>query len=419
MGNATDQHQTGILAAWVAARDQARAEDPPTEEEAQSPLPARRSAGQLAAEAVAKAAQKSLKMPIYVESSRISALSLAEIGELLPERALLAVLQSDADSIGALALCPATVASLLEMQTLGRVTPRPVAQRRSTRTDATLCADFINTSLNELGAALQNHADASSFYGYRYASHMDDPRPLLLMLEDRGYDVLQLSMRYGEGGQRDGQIIVFLPSCTAGQGNGAASDLFTNAGPASLPGPTMATNGTSGQDHPQATSIRDLIQSAPVQLEAILTRRQMRLGDLRRLKPGDCIPLSHHAIANVRLESRNQLLALGKLGEADGCHALRLRPPHCPEMGDIADASPLPQTEMPSPDMPSPDLEYGTDELPEITAEDDAPAEHDWPEPPIEDLSVPDEFRTEDPIIQTDEQEEEETDIMPMAMQIT
>lgn len=403
MTNATDQHQTGTLAAWVSARDQNRADQAPPAPPA-TPVP--RGADHLAAEAIAKAAQKSLRMPVYVESARIAARSLAEIGELLPERALLAVLQSDADSVGVLALCPATVASLLEMQTLGRVTARSVAHRRPTRTDATLCADFINRSLGELSAALHDHADTTSFAGYRYASHMDDPRPLLLLLDDRSYQVLQLTLRYGEGGQRDGQIIIAIPVLPSGARAGMSATGTLSALPPGLPGPAPARQAGTGTGA-GAAGLRESLRAAPVQLQAMLARRRIKLGDLRRLKPGDCIPLPHQAISNVRLESRaGQLLALGSLGEAEGFHALRLRPADNVEAGTGADQPAFPTAQAASqPDLPG-----------DIASADPPPDE--WPEPPIEDLENPDQFRP-DIAAEPMDPPEEEDDMMPMTMQIT
>jgi flagellar motor switch protein FliM len=125
-------------------------------------------------------------LPVFVESAELLPMTLPELAELLPERALLAVLEGGRDALGVMALCPSLLASIIEMQAIGRVTSRPPANRRPTRTDAAISADFVNSLLAELGREIGDRPGIPAFGAFRYATHMDDPRPLGLMLEDGG-----------------------------------------------------------------------------------------------------------------------------------------------------------------------------------------------------------------------------------------
>ncbi|TGN58623.1 FliM/FliN family flagellar motor switch protein, partial [Paracoccus liaowanqingii] len=80
------------------------------------------------------------------------------------------------------------------------------------------------------------------------------------------------------------------------------------------------------------------MQDAPVQLSAILCRRRISLAELRGLTQGRLLTLPRNSLAQATLETADgQVLATGKFGEAEGCHALRLRDPAQPLAGDEAD----------------------------------------------------------------------------------
>jgi Fe-S-cluster-containing dehydrogenase component/flagellar motor switch/type III secretory pathway protein FliN len=77
---------------------------------------------------------------------------------------------------------------------------------------------------------------------------------------------------------------------------------------------------------PAEATLRESVQAAPVRVVGILCRRKLSLQALRALGPGSLIPLPQNVMDEARVETPNgQLLALGRLGEADGFHALRLK----------------------------------------------------------------------------------------------
>lgn len=203
-----------------------------------------------------------------------------------------------------------TVTALIEVQALGRVTARPAERRKLTRSDAAICVDFVNALMAELAAEMAEVEGYGPLGAYRYATHLDDARPLVLMLEDRAYRSLSFDLRFGGAETRDGRILIALP-----QRPGAR---------APEPRPAEAAPDAA----PAGATLAEAVTGAPVEVVGVLCRRTLTLGELRALLPGRLLPLPRVTLAEARLETRDgQLLAMGKLGESEGCHALRLQDP--------------------------------------------------------------------------------------------
>lgn len=260
------------------------------------------------ATAIGRAAQAACGMPIYPSQARITPATLAELTELLPERGLILVVEGQMGALGVVALCPALLASVIEMQSLGRVTRSPPRDRRPTRTDASICADFVNLALAELATELSPLMPEGGHPVFRFASFVEDPKPLELMLEDIAYRCVRLDMKVGQGGARDAALLVFLPD------TGEAQLAPVDAAP--------------GQPSPSASggrSLAEAVRAAPVLLNAVLCRRKISLRELRALQPGSVLTLPHDAIASARLETATGLLvAQGKLGALHGSRAIRI-----------------------------------------------------------------------------------------------
>ncbi|RJL06146.1 hypothetical protein D3P05_18575 [Paracoccus siganidrum] len=107
-----------------------------------------------------------------------------------------------------MALSPEAVTALIEVQTLGRITGRPAERRRPTRSDAMLCADFVNALMAEIAQELDGIDGFEGWAGYRYASYLDDPRPLALMLDDRPFRSMAMDLRLGGPQGREARILM-------------------------------------------------------------------------------------------------------------------------------------------------------------------------------------------------------------------
>lgn len=267
-----------------------------------------------AATALARAAEKQARLPIFVEQVEQARMTLPELTETLPERAMLTIVEGSGDGLGVVAICPNLLASLIEMQAMGRVTSRPAPPRRPTRTDAAISADFVNALLAELTQDLPRQDGCPGYDGFRYATFLDDPRPLGLMLDDGVFSRLSIRFRIGAGGQRDGSLMIAVPAMP--QANPAAT-IRTG-----LPAPITEA------PRPATVPLSAAMQAAPIRLVGILCRRKMSLEALRKLAPGTLIPLPQNALDEAMVETAHgQFLARGRLGEANGFHALRLRGP--------------------------------------------------------------------------------------------
>lgn len=285
-----------------------------------------------AATAVGRAAERLYGLPVRPVSVVPGALTLAELPEILPDPALLAVVTGPGEAVGVVALDPATVTTLIEVQALGRVTARPVEKRRLTRSDAMMCAEFVNRLLAELKVEISDLEGFEGYTGFSFLSHLDDPRPLMLMLEDTGFRSLRMTLSMGtETARREGRIVVALPQrrLPAERGLPAPRPAIVGAplavtGDKSASGPAAAPMPAPGGPD----TLTAAMQNAPVELVGVLCRRKVSLGELRNLRPGKLLALPRVSLYDARVETRTgQVLAHGKLGEADGCHAIRLHDP--------------------------------------------------------------------------------------------
>lgn len=328
-----------VLHRWIAMRRGAN----PAMDAARAPAAIEFRLERAAATALGRAAERQARLPVFVEKVELARMTLPELPELLPERALLAVVEGRRDALGVVAVCPGLLASLIEMQAIGRITSRPTQARRPTRTDASISADFVNALLGELARECLGQAGCPDFGAFRYATYMDDPRPLSLMLEDGEMLRLTLRFRLGPGGQRDGTLMIALP--------------VERANYAALPaGEALPAQPTpSGETAPPASSLCDAMQQVPIALVGILCRRKVSLQMLRNLAPGALIPLPQNALDDARIETpQGQVLARGRLGEADGYHAIRLRDPGLGVAPTTAwDGATFPATSTSAPPMPS------------------------------------------------------------------
>lgn len=342
------------------------------------PTPPKITPQKAASTAFCRAAEQLYSLPAFPKSVEFEIISLAELAELIPEQALLAVIEAPDEEIGVVALCPVMAGSLIEMQTVGRISAHPVRPRKPTRTDAVITADFVPALLRELGKELAARKDLPRFASFSYASFVDSPRPMLLMLEDRPLSFLSMRFHLGTNAQREGQAIIALPigpDCQQDdpqktlprQIDDATKTPSNDAIPMPQAGPA--------QDAPRAkTTLQRPVSLAQIKLVGVLGRKMLSLAALKRLSPGDLIPLPSGALDQARIETvSGQLLAMGRLGEADSYHAIRLRAPLHEPSEALPDSQPKDDVSAPS----------GLDTAPRSPGDID--------------LSQPDAFRTEYP----------------------
>ena len=322
----------GLLRRMLAARHRMERDQgkPPQLPKASAVTPAR-----AAATACGRVADRLYGLAVRPLAVEPGAMTLAELPELLPERALLAVLQGPGDCIGTLALCPEVVAALVEVQALGRVTSRPVERRRPTRSESMLCTDFVDALMAELQLSLQGLPGFHQMPRLRFATALDDPRPLSLMLEDRPFRSIAFHLSLGGAEAREGRMLLVMPQSDEAQ-------------PLAPPPPAVAPCEPAA---PPARTMPDI----PVELVGILCRRTVTLGELRGLGAGKLLHLPRVRLGDARVETlQGQLLASGKFGEYEGCHAIRLHDPLAPAADGTTPDAVMPGLTDPDPLLPSP-----------------------------------------------------------------
>lgn len=261
------------------------------------------------ATAVSRAAQDMFGLAAYATSLRIEQMTLSDLPEVIAERALISVVEGPGEKLGCVILDPGLTAALIEQQTMGRLSMRAPAPRRPTRTDAAMCADYVTGTLGAMTSAIAALPDARWINGYRYSTWLDDPRPVGLMLEEVVYRVIRIGLRLGSGSAREGEMTIALPELR--EEGGSVEN---------------AEAPVAHAVHDFQADLREAVTQAPVTVMGILCRRKVPLGVLRRLAPGDAIPLGNGILEAARLETLSgELVAEARLGELDGRHALRLR----------------------------------------------------------------------------------------------
>ena len=257
--------------------------------------------------ALARAARDKLKVPLDFVSMVVERRSLSELMELPQERSLIAVLDGPAEGLGIIVLSPPVLCGFIEAQTIGKVKSTEIAARRPTRTDAAMVAGVIDNALRGLEVGLADEADLVWAGGFRYASFLDDPRLLGLLLEDTPFKVLRAEVSLARGA-RSGEILLALPA--AGRGLSpvakAAGDLPDN-----------------GQVFMAALAER--VNGSQCRLEAVLARLKLPLTDVMALSEGTVLALPQAGLDRISLEGFDgRRVAEGRLGQNRGLRAVRL-----------------------------------------------------------------------------------------------
>ncbi|HQU66662.1 MAG TPA: FliM/FliN family flagellar motor switch protein [Albidovulum sp.] len=263
--------------------------------------PARR----VLATSVARAAEAVLGLPLAVDLVDVSAVTLADLPERLEDRALLALIEAPGERQGLAILSAGLVSAVIEVLTTGRMTPSEPAPRRPTRTDAALSVGLIEGILAETdAAAMAGDAPWAEWQGaFRYASSIEDPRLLPLILDDTRYHMIRCGLRLGLSGDRAASLSFVLPERRQ----------------------PVSTALKSGEAQGWRDDLAGAVLGAEAEIIAVLARLQRPLAEVAALKPGSVLRLPDDALTHLRLEGAGrQLLARARLGQYRGYLAVRL-----------------------------------------------------------------------------------------------
>src|SRR3989338_6286200 len=217
-----------------------------------------------------------LKLPLDIASLVMEKRSLAELLELPPERGLILVLDGPSEGLGLLLI------------------------------SAPVLAGMIESALAGLESALAQEADLVWAGGFRFASFLEDARPLGLLLEDTSYRVLNAEVALGQGA-RTGAVILALPA----EGRGVMPHHRTIVEDSSVPG------------FSEALALQ--VAAADCVLQAVVARMSLPLSRLMDLQIGEVMVLPRAGIDRITFEGLDgRAVAEGKLGQNRGMRAIRL-----------------------------------------------------------------------------------------------
>ena len=278
-----------------------------------------------------RAARDAFALGLEVTQLDQSHASLAEVLDMPPGHAMIAVLEGPGDGLGLMAISAPLLAAMTEMQTIGRVSAALPMPRKPSRTDAAMVAGFVDMALAGLETALAEVSDLIWAGGFRYASFLDDPRPLGLLLEDIAYRVLVAEVSI-EMGVRVGHILLALPAAGRGQQTKVVANALSVA----------------GADHAFRADLTEQVEDAVCVLQAVVHRLTCPLSAVISLQVGDVLPMPLATVDRVWFEGLDgQRIADGRLGQNRGMRAVRLspsqhaKPAHTDVSHEIADAQTL------------------------------------------------------------------------------
>jgi flagellar motor switch protein FliM len=260
-------------------------------------------------QALARGAREAAGLDLSCDPAEAAVVALTEVLEHLPDRGLIAVIEGPRAATGVIVLSAEFLAALVERQTLGRVTGRPVVPRRPTRTDAAMAQGMVDACLAALDEAMAEDADRVWAAGFRYASFLDDPRPLGLLLEDADFRLIRAEATL-DGGVRRGLVLLALPA----EGRGTAPPPGRNeaAGAAAL----VFSAGLAEQ-----------VKASHANLGAVLARVTLPLSQVMALAPGEVLRLGAAALDRIDIDGPDGVrVAGGRLGQSRGMCAIRLDP---------------------------------------------------------------------------------------------
>jgi len=301
--------------------------------------------------AFARAARDMMQLPVDFVGLTLSRLSLAELLDLPPERALILMLEGPEDGLGLLILSPDLLAALIEVLTIGRCGNTLPDPRKPTRTDAAMLSPLADLALANLEEALAEEGDLVWTSGFRFASFIEETRSLGLLLEDVAYRALQARLSLAQG-TRMGEMMLILPA----EGKGRKPQAKARAVPDAVARPAFAA------------ALGARVEAATCQLDAVLARLSMPLADVMALVQDQVLALPNAALDQITIEGLDgRHVAEGKLGQHRGMRAVRLT-----EAGHVETDAP------PGPAMPAPGM-VGLDTPGAMPAPFGAPLDFDFP----------------------------------------
>lgn len=278
--------------------------------------------------ALRRAGQDIASLSISVGDAAEGTTVLEDVLSELPEQALLCMVEGPDSSFGMAILDAQLFASLVEAMTIGNLSATAPANRAPTRTDAAICADFVDRTLECFEAEAQDAGlpMAALVSGYRYALPFMDPQVISLTLENVVYRRFRIQMGL-EGGARQGVLTLILP----------------------LEPSSKSTQETSDGDEAAVQTVADVALTCRAELRANLHEVQLPVIDVAGLEVGMVLAVPVHALGQVSLlDTDGAEVTTCRLGQVRGQRALRIGPAQAFETGSASKRDLTGMTAIPS-----------------------------------------------------------------------
>lgn len=254
--------------------------------------------------ALARVADRQYDLPLVVNTVEQVETNQANLSDHLANEGLLVLLSSAASRYGALCLDLEFLTALIEVQTMGMVRSAPAQARQVTRTDAAICAPFIDQFFEAVHAQLEEATPKIGFLAYRFEDMMEDARTVSLALDAPDYKVFNISVDLADGA-KTGLLTVILPV----------------EEPQRQKMPHGQNHGATSENH----GLADVVRNAPVTLNAVLDRLEMPLKEVCKLQVGMRFPIAPTALSEAQLTATGgHNVARVVLGQVNGFRAVRL-----------------------------------------------------------------------------------------------
>ena len=253
--------------------------------------------------ALTKAANDTVGLVLAVSSvaEEISGLDVMLDG--LPDGLMFVGLHRQGSLVGLIALDMQLRAAVLEMETMGVLSPQAVDGRAPTLTDQMICEPMIAGFLEAFPQAVRG----TDFDGWgdqvTHEGKISDTRTAGLLLDDCLYRVVQMTVQLGPA-DRQGLLLMALPLAEVPE----------------------ATVPPAIEKSDWDVAFPKAVQDAPATITALLHRFKLPLAMARGLQVGAVLPLPGCSVTSVRLLSADgQEVAQAKLGQSGGMRAVRLQ----------------------------------------------------------------------------------------------
>jgi flagellar motor switch protein FliM len=258
---------------------------------------------------VVRAADRAAGLPVVVLGVETTEATLDELTPTIGAEMLLVMLGAGAGPEGVLALCSDMRGALIEMQTVGNLSPQPASRRDPTTADLAMAEPFVLHLL----AGLRADCEALGLADVGVLGRFANPRAAALALPDGPFRVIRLSLDLGLP-DRQGAMMLAVPRR------------------APKPDAVVARPADAAWTGAMAAAVLD----APCSLQAVLHRQTLMLGLVEGFHVGQVVALPGVTVDSVRVEGPGgAFVGAAKLGQVGGMRAVRIGRARPAQMDDM------------------------------------------------------------------------------------